>query len=95
MRIMRDRMKPVIEEFSFIELIPVWKTREGETEEDLDNRIPDGLVLQIDENYIGDYILDGMQETYDKAMDNYRKIAYQLLEKGYCEDDDFENFQWR
>ena len=43
---------------------------------------------------MGEYILDGTEETYFKAVKNYNSICMKLLEKGYCKASDFENFDW-
>lgn len=43
---------------------------------------------------LGEYSLDGTEETYQKAVENYNRICDQLLEKGYCKASDFENFKW-
>jgi len=42
----------------------------------------------------GEYKLDGKKTTYNKAMENWKKVSDQLLEKGYCKDSDFENVEW-
>lgn len=83
-----------IEEIVSIELIPAWKM--GKSTQD----IPDYLGVTIisadspDTEITGRYILDGTDETYQAAMDNYSSIAEQLLVKGYCRDSEFENFEW-
>lgn len=43
---------------------------------------------------VGEYNLDGTQETYKKAEANYKSICEKLLIKGYVRDTDFENFTW-
>lgn len=43
---------------------------------------------------IGEYLLDGTKETYDKAVKNYSEVCLKLLEKGFCKASDFENFDW-
>lgn len=90
-------MRIAIDETSIIEvttidLTPAW-----------DNGNPDGpatdlfifIVRAGDESgdYIGKYNLDGTEETYLKAIENYKKIFKKLLEKGYCKFSDFENFE--
>ena len=42
----------------------------------------------------GEYRLDGKKTTYNKAMENWKKVSDQLFEKGYCKDSDFENVEW-
>lgn len=42
----------------------------------------------------GEYLLDGTEKTYLKAVENYNKVCMKLLEKGYCKASDFENFDW-
>lgn len=42
----------------------------------------------------GEYLLDGTEETYQKAVENYNSVCKKLLEKGYCKASDFENFDW-
>ncbi len=41
----------------------------------------------------GEYEISNDQEK-TAAMDNYKKVLHKLLEKGYCKDTDFENFNW-
>ena len=53
---------------------------------DINNDVEDGLE--------GQYNLDGTEETYRKAVENYNKISEQLLKLGYARMSDFENFTW-
>ena len=63
--------------------------------------IPNGIFVYISNNnedvedeLEGKYNLDGTEETYRKAVENYNKISEQLLTLGYARMSDFENFTW-
>lgn len=43
---------------------------------------------------VGEYILDGTKETFEKAKANYKNICEKLLTQGWCRATDFENFLW-
>ena len=53
---------------------------------------PDYYIVETDEP-LGEYLLDGNIETYHEARKNFEKVCKQLLEKGYCRIEDFENFE--
>lgn len=92
MRIMFD--KNYVKEFHTIDSTPAWKT--GESTKDNPSSYSVGWFdFLIDEyDYIGEYMLDGTIETYQKAVHNFESICEKLLTKGYCRADDFENFEW-
>lgn len=94
-----------VEEFMEINASPCWNPKEGETEDNPGHffvtlcrygwwecKDPDDKQTIFEVN--GEYILDGTVETYQAAVANYKKITKQLLTKGYCKADDFENFDW-
>lgn len=68
------------------------------------DNMPDELHVALIEEYDhmsksynfleGDYNLDGSEETYLAAEDNYDKICEQLLTEGFARMSDFENFTW-
>ena len=82
-----------VEEFYSINASAAWNPEEGTTPEN-----PSCYsVFMCDpdiKEYRGCYNLDGTIETYQAAVKNFKKICKQLLVKGYCMADDFENFEW-
>ena len=82
-----------------------WNPQEGETKENpghffvtlhrpgwMDCKGTEDEMLLYEIN--GEYNLDGTEETYKRAVENYNGICGQLLEKGYCKASDSENFTW-
>ena len=82
-------VKGFIKEFSEISISPGWNANLDSSKD-----TPSDLVLNINNEWVGAYQLDGTKETYDKAIDNYTEILRKLLEKGYCAESDFINFEW-
>lgn len=78
-----------VSEITDITAVRAWKPSGGETSEN-----PGTYSLMIDDEYVGEYILDGTEETYRNAVRNFEGICKKLLVKGYCMDDDFDNFEW-
>lgn len=55
----------------------------------------DFFVFGRDElDFDGYYVLDGTAESYRKAEQNYKFVLNKLLKHGFCEESDFENFEF-
>ena len=78
-----------IEEFNFISASPAWNRENGETQTN-----PGIYAVQIDDDYIGKYKLDGTIETYQAAVNNFEMILKKLLKNDYCKSSDFQNFEF-
>lgn len=87
MRIMYDSCN--VMEFNSIDGVKSWSAGKNSTKD-----LPTKYTLQMDDEYVGEYKLDGNEETFNAAVKNLEKICEQLLVKGYCKADDFENFEW-
>lgn len=84
-----------IAEYKESELVPVWKPGSDA------KCLPDYLFINLygydeepDMATKGEYILDGTEETFNKALENYNKVANQLLINGYAKISDFKNVEW-
>lgn len=94
MRIMYDKQN--VEEFYSIDITPIWGSNNGGA------YCPDKYIVfiggaintDIGDDYIGEYKLDGKNETYDAAKKNFEEICEQLLTKGWVRKEQFENFEW-
>lgn len=84
-----------VEEIISINAVPAW-----EPDGDEDNPsmfVVEAFQYSVDGNEtmpLGQYLLDGTKETYQKAVENFNNICVKAATCGWFETGDFKNFKW-
>jgi hypothetical protein len=85
-------------EISSIDATPAWCTERGSSSENPEiyqvAMYRQGWEQDRESDIMGEYLLDGTIETYEKAKENFGIVCYKLLTRGWCTAEDFENFEF-
>ena len=85
-----------VEEIVSINAVPAWNPSNGETRENpgmFSVSIGRFTAKGCEFEYFGEYLLDGTQETFQKAVENYNAVAMKAATTGCFNVSDFENFE--
>lgn len=97
MRMLNDANKVYeVEEVESIDATYGWNEKDGSTQDNPGLFVVERFMAtangfeMVD---LGEYVLDGTPETFQKAAENFNNICLQAAEKGFFRLSDFENFE--
>ena len=94
MRMLND-INSILEvvEVALLDATPTWKPGDN-----FDKNNPDYFIVSVvhvgsDEDIaLGEYVLDGTEKTYLKAVEDFNRVCAQAAEKGFFRLTDFHGF---
>lgn len=94
MRMLNDINKVLeVEEVTWLDATPTWKPGDN-----FNSNNPDYFIVSVvyagrdEDDAIGEYVLDGTEKTYLKAVEDFNRVCVQAAEKGFFRLTDFHGF---